>query len=295
MRGPLDLELEIHCRRCGTYQVTGSMQAILMNNPLAGRARANASGWIREHQGARLTENDHRWLISIPTPPLVRRGESLLRFLMGRFPRAGQDFRIDFQDTAYHAAAWAEGTEDAYFTAWKYLAHEQHFLALEHGQGNNTWITPRAWLYLDSLEVNPESPYGFIAMSFHRDRQPIRAAIRQAILGAQYEHFVIDERRHENLIDAEIIAGIRRSRFVVVDYTGQSHGAYYEAGYAHGLGLKLLRTCAKAEERDIHFDQSHYNILFWTPDALPAFTTELQHRIVEAVGPGPVRAAPLPG
>src|SRR5439155_24797213 len=107
-------------------------------------------------------------------------------------------------------------------------------------------------------------------------------------------HLAVDEKRHEELIDSEIIAGIRRSRFVVVDYTRQSRGAYFEAGYALGLGLKIVRTCAKVEEKEIHFDQSHYNILFWTIDALAEFTKELTNRIIEAVGPGPIPKPTLP-
>ena len=298
MSGKLDLELEIDCPRCGRYQLTGSMHAMLMKNPLVRRGRANASGWLREHSGARLTEYDYDWFTGIRTPPLARRGESLLRYLTHRWQRAGEEFKIDFQDPAYEAAAWAEDTNDAYFTAWSYLGHELAFLDMPDGQGNRTWITPKAWLFLDSLEVNRESPYGFIAMSFHPTMQPVRAVIREAILAAEYDHLAVDEKRHEELIDSEIIAGIRRSRFVVVDYTRQSRGAYFEAGYGLGLGLKVIRTCDKAEERDIHFDQNHYNILFWTGDSLPDFTRELTHRIVEAVGPGPIRTStlkPAPG
>jgi hypothetical protein len=71
------------------------------------------------------------------------------------------------------------------------------------------------------------SPYPFPST---RD-EAVRAAIRQAILAAGHDHFVIDDTRPEELIDAEIIARIRRSRFVVVDFSRQSHRAYYDAGY----------------------------------------------------------------
>ena len=37
------------------------------------------------------------------------------------------------------------------------------------------------------------------------------------------------------------MAEIRRSRFVVADYTGQVNGVYFEAGFALGLGLRAPR------------------------------------------------------
>lgn len=42
----------------------------------------------------------------------------------------------------------------------------------------------------------------------------------------------IDNKEHANKICDEIIVEIRRSRFVVADFTGQRNGVYYEAGFA---------------------------------------------------------------
>ena len=61
---------------------------------------------------------------------------------------------------------------------------------------------------------------------------------------AGYEAVRIDEKEHTNKIDDEIIAEIRRSRFVVADFTqgkdGARGGVYYEAGFAHGLGIEVI-------------------------------------------------------
>jgi hypothetical protein len=45
------------------------------------------------------------------------------------------------------------------------------------------------------------------------------------------------------------MAEIRRSRFVVADYTGQRNGVYFEAGFGLGLGLVVIPTC-RADEVD---------------------------------------------
>lgn len=48
----------------------------------------------------------------------------------------------------------------------------------------------------------------------------------------------IDFKEHNNKICDEIIAEIRRSRYLVADFTGNRGGVYYEAGFAYGLGSR---------------------------------------------------------
>ena len=87
----------------------------------------------------------------------------------------------------------------------------------------------------------------------------------------------IDQQEHNNKIDDEIIAEIRRSRFVVADFTqgekGARGGVYYEAGFAQGLGIEVIFTCRKdvLDNNDIHFDTRQYNHIGWeTPEELRA-------------------------
>ena len=72
---------------------------------------------------------------------------------------------------------------------------------------------------------------------------------RPAIKAAGYKAIRIDRKEHLNKIDDEIIAEIRRARFLVADFTqgkaGQRGGVYYEAGFAHGLNIPVVFTCRK--------------------------------------------------
>ena len=69
----------------------------------------------------------------------------------------------------------------------------------------------------------------------------------------------------------EIIAEIRRSRFLVADFThgedGARGGVYYEAGFANGLGIKVIHTCREDAVRTLHFDTSHINHIVWRSPA----------------------------
>ena len=99
----------------------------------------------------------------------------------------------------------------------------------------------------------------------------------------------IDQKEHINKIDDEIIAEIRRSRFLVADFThgneGARGGVYYEAGFAHGLGIPAIFTCRDDAVSKLHFDTNHYNHIVWaTPEEL---REKLRNRILAAIGEGP--------
>lgn len=117
----------------------------------------------------------------------------------------------------------------------------------------------------------------------------------------------IDNVEHSNDINDEIIAQIRRSRFMVCDLTGYRGGVYFEAGFAYGLGLDVIYTCrddwAKDEyfkdnsgkeirslldgngnkieikKEGVHFDLAHRNRIEWSPAKLEEFAEKLTNRI----------------
>lgn len=117
-------------------------------------------------------------------------------------------------------------------------------------------------------------------------------AIEPAMSGAGYQPLRIDKKEHVNRIDDEIFADIRRSRFVIADFThgdsGVRGGVYFEAGFAQGLGLPVIWTCRKdmLSEDKLHFDIRQYNFLEWTDENLEDFKDRLQKRIEAILGRG---------
>ena len=71
--------------------------------------------------------------------------------------------------------------------------------------------------------------------------------IRPAVEACGYSAMRIDHKEHVNKIDDEIIAEIRRSKFIVADFTFEPEkprgGVYFEAGFAFGLGKPVIWTC----------------------------------------------------
>ncbi|RII30186.1 MAG: hypothetical protein CXR30_07640 [Geobacter sp.] len=119
--------------------------------------------------------------------------------------------------------------------------------------------------------ANPTSKQCFVAMWFDDSMlQGFEGFIAPAIEETGYEAFIIPMKEHNDDITDHIIAEIRRSKFIIADFTGHRGGVYFEAGFAYGLGLPVIWSCredwfnpVKDSSRRIHFDIDHYNFIVW--------------------------------
>ncbi len=139
--------------------------------------------------------------------------------------------------------------------------------------------------------VNATSGQVFVAMWFGKDlKTAYENSIKPAIDAAGYEAIRVDKQHYVGNIVDKIISEIRRSRFVVADFSQDKcarGGVYYEAGFARGLGLKVISTCRKADEKKLHFDILQDNHILWeTEDDL---RKRLEERISAVMGDGPLR------
>lgn len=129
-------------------------------------------------------------------------------------------------------------------------------------------ITAQGWHKIDELKKEEKVVnQAFIAMIFREEANSIREAFRRAIHEMGYMAVVLDEKEHNNQIVPEIFYEIRRSKFVVVDVTYPSYGAYYEAGYAQALDKEVIICCRRDVFDDTnktpHFDISQKSIIVW--------------------------------
>ena len=116
-------------------------------------------------------------------------------------------------------------------------------------------------------------------------QKPFEDGIRLAIIDAGYTPLRIDQKEHANKIDDEIIAEIRKSKFLVADLTGNRGGVYYEAGFAYGLGLTVIYCCREDALKDVHFDIRQFNTIVWSEPS--ELRTALKTRIEAILGHGP--------
>ena len=169
--------------------------------------------------------------------------------------------------------------EQRWIESYVWKGHSQYRLAV----AGHVRLAELETVYIPSSRA-------FIAMWFDDSmRDAWEQGISPAIRDAGYEPVRIDQREHVNKIDDEIVAEIRRSRFVVADFTqgrtGARGGVYYEAGFAHGLDIPVMFTCRKDSLDKVHFDTRQYNHIVWIePEEL---RQSLKNRIAAVVGDGP--------
>jgi hypothetical protein len=127
-------------------------------------------------------------------------------------------------------------------------------------------LTPAGWQEVEPLGTGPGAePVAFIAMAFDANlNDAATLGLERAIRDCGFDPIRVDKVEHNDDIRDRIMADIRRSRFVVADFTLQKSGVYFEAGFAAGLGLPVIWCCREDNMNECHFDTNDYNHILWT-------------------------------
>ena len=277
------------CPRCGQYELPGSGDWDLVKIP---NQQVRISAWIRQQNTMGvvplITLDTLRRVRRIPIPNLRDRANLLLIALAKKHPRFNDGFVIStLCDDLMVQAITYSADERELNDLFAVLQNYDGFVELRATGSPPHSLTVKGLLVADQLQtINAPSSQGFVAMSF--DPGLFAAwtnGFEPAIRAAGYAPLRIDAKEYLGGISDEIMAEIRRSRFVISDYTQQKNGVYFEAGFALGLGLTVIPTCRTDEIDQLHFDIRHLNTLPWTkPEDL---AVKLSQRIRGVIGAGP--------
>ena len=179
------------------------------------------------------------------------------------------------------------GEDDLLYLVFNYLTEHKGYL----GEGNRDGsfsISPQGWDFLGNYSfVPPRTDQAFVAMWFDESMHSAWTdGIRSGVEAAGYKAIRIDKQEHNNRIDDEIVAEIRKSKFTVSDFTGQRGGVYFEAGFTLGLGRPVIWLCREDELNKVHFDTRQYNFILWRPSALEHLAKAIENRISATIGKG---------
>ncbi len=131
-----------------------------------------------------------------------------------------------------------------------------------------------------------------MAMPF--GNEPVERAygmcFKPAVARAGFHLVRADEDAGAGSIDDHIRVAIRTSKLVVADLTDANLGAYWEAGFAEGLGVPVIYTCERTffEDPGTHFDTRNLRTVVWDADALAVAEQQLVDTI-RATLPGEAR------
>jgi len=141
-------------------------------------------------------------------------------------------------------------------------------------------LTLEGWARYESMKRGRASgSQGFIAMKFNDLELDLFVdnVVKPAIREAGYDLVDMRDVARAGVIDNIMRAQIADSAFVIVDLTHDNSGAYWEAGYAEGLGKPVIYICEKTkfEEASTHFDTNHCTTVPWSSDDPDGFHREL--------------------
>lgn len=127
-------------------------------------------------------------------------------------------------------------------------------------------LTLNGWEEADRFQSKRDSNIAFIAMSFDPEMiQIYNDWIGPAIRESGFESYIVLDQHTESdvTINDAILAGIKKAKFTIADFTYHKAGVYFEAGYALGRGQKVIYTCRQDQIGTAHFDTRNYQHLVW--------------------------------
>ncbi len=310
----------LRCYRCGKYIVTVDSFDLMKTHAerWADETIANASGWIREHPGTELNKAILGYLKRLSTPSVAEKADKLLLYLAQKYPYPGSSIslpKVDHLDRFISVsrsrpeeefsrladsevreyrlllplmgASWSVNERELVYILNKYLCEHKRILSAKTTLYEYE-MTPIGWDYVSSLRRGQnDSNTAFVAMWFDPEMESAWIdGIDKGIRDAGYDPVRIDKVEHNNKIDDEIIAAIRRAKFLVTDFTGHRGGVYFEAGFAMGLGIPVIWLCREDHLEGAHFDTRQYNFVVWKQGEHKELAARLRNRIEATIGAG---------
>lgn len=305
-------------RAGGGYVIPGSVSRYIAG--LEDDEKARVTTWLVDQrlQGNLrpvVTDEIVEYAINKNPLPIYERAGRLLRFLskqttvagefISLFQHSGEPSKDSYGSPIYPdmptnptfltAMAWSESISADEIP---YLVDYLEESGWVHESSKGSLIAPRSRAYRVTVSghvriaesANADASQAFVAMWFDDSiESAYDRGIAPAIRDCGFEAKRIDRDPTVDKIDDSIIAEIRRSRFLVADFTHGSEGArggvYYEAGFAHGLGIPVIFTCHTDVIDEIHFDTRQYAHIVW--NSTSELRGSLRDRILARIGEGP--------
>lgn len=318
-------------RSGGRYRIDSNAQHELQQPDTTDELRKKVSWWLasQRRQDVEIPLVTRHVLSPLQEQPMLHpseRAEWLLWYLADRTSRIGQPFWLSIPDERlrpgmpqeaplhpndpiyqstpfYHgvlAATQSESMEEIRELA-HHLIEKQALRDVSIRTVRGDMRVRVAVAGFEELRQRTQAPaydQAFVAMWLAQSiRHIYDKGIKPAIEDAGYRPYLIIRDPSVNKIDDAIIANIRQSKFMVADLThgddGHRGSVYYEAGYAEGLGLQVIRTCRSdlIDANSLAFDTRQHNHIGWDKNNTdyPTFIQELTNRIIARVGPGPIQ------
>ena len=288
------------CDICGHYSLNITVlksqgRAYAVNNwKLTPLQRAVLSHRIRtqsadsptaESKPFRITANVLEAIRSsakLPNPAV--QAANLIRFVGDHVSRSGEPVTsMPMNEMDYHHAIIGALDSGAIMRLTKELI-ERKLLTDEYFRDSsfvNVTLSLDGWeRYEAEKRGGFDGNYGFIAMQFDDAdlNDFVAKVIKPEVKNATGCDLVtLHDVATAGVIDNIMRVKIRDAKFVIADLTHDNRGAYWEAGYAEGLGKPVIYICetTKFDEKKTHFDTNHCTTVPWSREDDAGFRERL--------------------
>jgi hypothetical protein len=287
------------CPRCGDYSIEDLLEGnlpILINNDIQKitvlshwvrtSCEAISSNKLKRREKIILTEVLIDDILKNPPPSLAVQADKFVLWLGKKAP--GEIIEFQLQN---HLSIIGSATPEEFRIALDYLIRE----GLVQGKSMRTGLglmgidialSFEGWQYYEELKRGAtDSRKAFMAMKY-RDAQLdaiVENTFKPAVKQTGFDLVRLDDSPKAGLLDDQLRIEIRTSRFLIADLTHDNLGAYWEAGYAEGLGKPVIYTCEKTKfenpDSKPHFDTNHHLTIPWDSNNLQEAANQLKATI----------------
>lgn len=282
------------CLRCGPFSLSGTVKDdiawyLSRGDDVAAKVSYSLYRMTKREMWAMLTSDLMENIIrSTKLPRPLEQLDNLILWLGEKQPTMGTSIELSADAIA------ATGAADSISVG--FLASQARDSGLISGIIERTiggeyvimsmQLTLTGWERFEELQHGKASGHNaFMAMQFgdaELDRI-IEEHFKPAIKATGFDLKRLDDGQPAGLIDDRLRVEIRQSRFLIADLTHQNRGAYWEAGYAEGLGKPVIYTCRKdvfdSKTEGTHFDTNHHLTVVWESGKLPEAVEKLKATI----------------
>ena len=284
------------CPRCGHFILSRSLIDSLPNQFATHRdAGAKLSHALRRAQEANdeveFTTATIAEVMKRPLPRPQEQADLLIRSLAQNLPGPGETMEVSPVTHGGIVGSKSLGgfalVLDHLFASGLLMGHQTKTIGVQ-GQATAT-LSFKGWDYYERLNKG-DTAYrkAFMAMKFGDSvlDRILTDVFKPAAKMAGFDLFRLDEFPKAGLIDDRLRVEIQASDFLVADLTHDNLGAYWEAGYAEGLGKPVIYTCEreKFEATKTHFDTNHHLTIVWD-SASPETASESLKATIRATLP----------
>lgn len=271
------------------YLISGTVLGLGKLNSLSSVQRVLLTEYIREHAGENVEINSYNFdEIVTRRPPSAK--QTFDRMMLALCRRANFQAGAVLVKKPQHSQLYQILREcgvgaEAQLRALASYAEERGFASSEvTGDSFRINLKIPGIIYAEDLQREwSESLDAFVAMWFSGELlAAYDEGIAPAITDCGFTPVRVDRSEFNHKIDDEIIAAIRRARFVIADFscgeTGARGGVYFEAGFGLALDKQVIFTVRQQDLERVHFDTRQFKHIVWTDPQ------DLRRQLVNRIG-----------